>query len=131
MLIVEDQDFMRQSLRDYLQSAYPEAAILEAADGAQALALCHSRAPRLVLMDVQLPDANGIDLTAQIKQILPDTAIIMVSQHAGSAYVDRARAAGACAYITKDKVYRQLLPTVGSALERKAPPLDSGVCAPK
>jgi len=118
MLIVEDQDFMRQMLREYLQSAYPDAAIIEAADGARALELCRSRSPQLVLMDVGLPDANGIDLTAQVKEMLPDTAVIIVSQHAGRAYVERARAAGAFAYITKDKVYRELLPTVGRALDR-------------
>ena len=118
MLIVEDQDFMRQMLREYLQSAYPDAAIMEAADGARALELCGSHSPQLVLMDVRLPDANGIDLTAQVKEMLPETAIIIVSQHAGRAYVERARAAGAFAYITKDKVYRELLPTVSLALSR-------------
>ncbi len=118
MLVVEDQDFMRQALRDYLQSAYPDAAIIEAADGAGALELCRSRSPQLVLMDVGLPDANGIELTAQIREMLPKTEVIIVSQHAGHAYVERARAAGAFAYITKVKVYRELLPTVGRALGR-------------
>ncbi len=118
MLVVEDQDFMRWALRDYLQSAYPDAAIIEAADGARALELCRSRSPQLVLMDVGLPDANGIDLTAQVKEMLPETAVIIVSQHAGHTYVERAHAAGAFAYITKDKVYRELLPTVGRALGR-------------
>jgi len=118
VLVVEDQDFMRRALRDYLQSAYPDAAIIEAVDGARALELCRSHSPQLVLMDVALPDANGIDLTAQVKEMLPETAVIIVSQHAGRAYVDRARAAGAFAYVTKDKVYRELLPTVGRALGR-------------
>jgi DNA-binding NarL/FixJ family response regulator len=118
ILIVEDQDFMRESLRDYLQSAYPEACIMEAADAGQALEQCRNRSPRLVLMDIQLPDANGIDVAAQIKKMLPETVIIVVSQHAGAAYFERASAAGAFAYITKDKVYRELLPTVGRALGR-------------
>ena len=118
MLVVEDQNFMRRALRDYLQSAYPDAAIIEAADGARALELCRSRSPQLVLMDVGLPDANGIELTAQVKEMLPETAVIIVSQHAGQAYVERAHAAGAFAYITKDKVYRELLPTVSRALSR-------------
>ncbi len=118
MLIVEDHDLMRRLLREYLQSAYPDAAILEAADGARALELCRSRGPQLVLMDVGLPDANGIDLTVQIKEMLPETAVIIVSQHTGHAYVEQARAAGAFAYISKDTVYRELLPTVSRALGR-------------
>ena len=118
MLIVEDQEYMLRTLVEYVQSAYPDIAIMEAADGARALELCRSRSPQLVLMDVGLPDANGIDLTAQVKEMLPETAVIIVSQHAGQAYVERAHAAGAFAYITKDKVYRELLPTVGRALGR-------------
>jgi len=116
MLIVEGQELMRRMLREYLQSAYPDAAILEASDGARALELCRTRFPQLVVMDVGLPDANGIDLTVQIKEMLPQTAVIVVSQHSADAYVEHAQAAGAFAYISKDKVYRELLPAVSRAL---------------
>ncbi|MBI5908336.1 MAG: response regulator transcription factor [Betaproteobacteria bacterium] len=124
MLIVEDQAVMRRILAEYVQSAYPDAAIMEAASGARALELCRSSSPRLVLMDVRLPDANGIELTAQIREMLPETEVVIVSQHAVEAYVERARAAGAFAYITKDKVYRELLPTIDRALGRR--PSDRG-----
>ena len=117
MLIVEDQDRMRRMLREYLQSAYAGAVILEAADGAHGLELCRSRCPQLVLMDISLPDANGIDLTAQIKETLPGTAVIVVSQHEAQAYVEKARAAGAFAYIRKDRAYRELLPAVNLAMD--------------
>jgi DNA-binding NarL/FixJ family response regulator len=127
MLVVEDQALMRQTLREYLQSAYPDALVLEAADGESALkAICASRVD-LVLMDVHLPDANGIIVAAQIKKMRPATMVIVVSQHAGTAYFDRARAAGAFAYITKDKVYRELLPTVSRALGRAASTADIGI----
>jgi DNA-binding NarL/FixJ family response regulator len=115
-LIVEDQDFMRRMLVEFVQSAYPGITVMEAADGARALQLCRSNRPRLVLMDVALPDANGIELTAKIRRMLPETEVVIVSQHAVAAYVERARATGAFAYITKDKVYRELLPTIDRAL---------------
>ena len=118
MLIVEDQDLMRRTLREYLQSAYADAVILEAADGARCLELCRSARPQLVLMDIGLPDANGIDVTAQIREMLPETSVIVVSQHSARVYVERAYAAGAFAYINKDTVYRELLPTVRRALPR-------------
>ena len=124
MLIVEDQDLMRRTLREYLQSAYPHANILEAADGAQALQACRKQAPQLVLMDVALSDANGIDLTVRIKDLQPQTAVIMVSQHSADVYVERSRAAGAFAYVTKDRVYRELLPTIKRALA--SPPARNG-----
>ncbi|HEX7811151.1 MAG TPA: response regulator transcription factor [Burkholderiales bacterium] len=112
MLIVEDQEMMRHSLREFLQAAFPHETIREAQNAHQALAFCRDQPPRLVLMDVQLPDGNGIDLTAQLKAMLPDTAIIVVSQHSAQPYVERALGAGADAYITKDKVYRELLPAI-------------------
>jgi DNA-binding NarL/FixJ family response regulator len=131
ILIVEDQAFMRQSLRDFLQSAYPQAAILEAPDGASALEHCRSHGADLVLMDVHLPDANGIIVAAEIKKKRPQTIVIMVSQHAGTAYVERARVAGAFAYITKDKVYRELVPTINRALGGEPLTADSGAHAQK
>jgi len=108
---------LRQLLREFLQSAYPDASILEASDGAQALELCRNRGPRIVLMDIGLPDANGIEVTGLIKKMLPKTAVIVVSQHDAGAFVERAQAAGACAYITKGEVHRQLLPAVRRALD--------------
>jgi len=116
MLIVEDQEQMRSALREFLQSAYPDATIREAADGASGLELCRRHHPRLVLMDVGLPDANGIELVARIKALLPDCAVIVVSQHAVRAYSERARAAGASAYITKDAIGHKLLQAVADTL---------------
>ena len=116
VLIIEDQLEMRRALREHVQSAYPAAAILEAADGASALELCQRHAPRLVLTDLGLPDLDGLDLIPQIKA-LPDVGpVIVVSMHTDPAYVRKARAAGAAAYITKDKIYRELLPLVSFVL---------------
>lgn len=119
MLIVEDQDYMRHMLREFLQAAFPDKNILEAADGRSALALCSERRPGVVLMDIGLPDANGIELTAQIKTMLPDTAVIIVSSHTGSAYTERAKAAGAFAYVNKEAVHDKLLSTIAAALGLK------------
>lgn len=71
-------------------------------------------------MDIRLPDANGIELTAQIMQMLPATKVIIVSQYSELAYVERALAAGAYAYIGKDQLYRMLLATIKRALGRGA-----------
>jgi DNA-binding NarL/FixJ family response regulator len=116
MLIVEDQDYMRRMLHEFVQSAFPEARVMAAADGSSALALCRDCRPSVVLMDIELPDANGIELTAEVKAMLPDTAVIIVSSHSGRAYMDRAKMAGAFAYVAKDTAYQDLLPAVKSAL---------------
>ena len=120
MLIVEDQEPMRSALREFLQAAYPQADIREAADGARALELCSGPRLPLVLLDVGLPDANGIDLIPRIKALQPDSVIIVVSQHTERAYAERARAAGAFAYVNKGAIYRELLPAIAEGL-RVAP----------
>ena len=66
MLIVEDQDLMRRMLREFLQSAYADSRILETDIAERALALCDSHRPRVVPMDVKLPDGNGIEVTVRL-----------------------------------------------------------------
>jgi DNA-binding NarL/FixJ family response regulator len=122
MLIVEDQEPMRAALREFLQSAFPASTILDAFDGAGALEQCRSQRPRVVLLDVELPDANGIELIARIKALLPDSAVIIVSQHACRIYSERARAAGAVAYVAKDAIRRELLPAIAGALANSRVP---------
>lgn len=118
VLIVEDQALMRYTLRSYLEQAFPDLSIIEAADGAGALEACAVHRPGLVLMDISLPDANGIELTAQIRKMRPETRVIVVSAHDTQAYISRAHAAGAVAYVVKDYLYRDLIPAVSKALDR-------------
>lgn len=116
ILIVEDHGPLRAALRECLRLVYPCAAIFEAADGAEAMRLCASYLPRLVLLDLSLPDASGMDLIPRIKALLPPSSIVVVSQHSAAAYVERALAAGACAYVAKDALRHELLPALAQAL---------------
>ncbi len=120
MLIVEDHARMRSALRDYLQSAYPTFSIFEAADGASAVELCRAHEFSVVLLDVRLPDANGIDLIATIREIRPECEIVVVSQFAIPAYAERARAEGAFAYVTKNAIFHELTPAIDRALEARS-----------
>lgn len=116
VLIIEDQGAMRRALRDFLQAAYPAATIHEAHDGASALALCEGAQIRLVLTDLGLPDVNGIDLIPRIRALLPDSPVIVVSQRTEPVYAEKARDAGAFAFVSKDRIHRDLLPAVATAL---------------
>jgi len=116
VLIVDDQAAMRAAMRVYLQTAFPECRILEADSGARALAACLEHHPQLVLMDLCLPDANGIELTWRIKVLFRNIKIIVVSYLSGYAYVEQALAAGALGYVEKDKLVTELIPAVGDAL---------------
>jgi len=117
VLIVEDQALMRQTLRDFLQEAFQNCNFLEAVDGASALETCDAYRPVLVLMDKCLPDADGIELTARLKILYPDMQVIVVSHRSGEAYVQHALAAGACAYVVKDDLVRDLIPAVAAAID--------------
>lgn len=124
MLIVEDQATMRQKLREYLQAEFPGRLIRVAATGSEALARCREAAPSVVLMDIGLPDIDGITLTAEIKRMLPATAVVVVSSYVGPEYRQRAAEAGADAYVNKTEITSALLPTVLEiiATDGPAPP---------
>lgn len=118
VLIVEDQALMRHTLRHFLQDAFPDFVFLEAADGASAIEACGTHRPQLILMDVCLPDANGIELITRVKSLLPDVRVIFVSYKCGEAYVKRALAAGGWAYLCKDRLVTGLIPLVADATGR-------------
>jgi len=125
MLIVDDHSPLRQILRDFLQSAFPSCNFRQATDGASALEACSAYRPDLVLMDVCLPDADGIELTARLKTLYPETQVIVVSHRSGEVYVQRALAAGARAYVCKDHIVTDLIPAVAAAIG-VAPATDTG-----
>lgn len=125
VLIVEDQALMRETLRGFLQLAFPGCSFQEADDGASALDACKGRRPDLVLMDKCLPDADGIELTARLRTIYPDIQVIVISQCSGEIYVQRALAAGARAYLVKDSLAAELVPAVAAAIGI-APATDTG-----
>lgn len=116
LLIVENQAFMRVLLREFVQAEFPACSIAEAASGRRALELVRELHPRLVLMDVSLPDANGIDLIEQVKGLRRETRVVIVTQMSGSAYRERARDGGAFGYVTKERIYTDLPPLVAGAL---------------
>jgi DNA-binding NarL/FixJ family response regulator len=109
---------MRAMLCEFMQNAFPGCTILEAANGERAIQACVEHKPQLVLMDVHLPDANGIELTTRVLRLLPNTKVIMVSHLSGQVYVEQALAAGAFAYVGKDQLLTELIPAAARALGR-------------
>ena len=116
ILVVEDNRPMRLLLIDLVRSAFPTSTVLEAADADSATRLFHNTRPDLVLMDVALPDGNGIALTAQIKSLHPASRIVVVSSDQSRVCQEAAAAAGATAYVVKDDVFDKLLPAIALAL---------------
>lgn len=98
ILIVDDDDEMRLQLRGVLS---PICEIVEASDGLDALCLLQRSKPRLVLLDLTLPEMGGLEVLAAAQRIAPDVRVVILS---GDADVNSAVTAlneGACAYVTK------------------------------
>ena len=84
----------------------------EASDGREAVALAKSLKPEVVVMDIGMPNLNGIEAAHQMTQENPSLAIVIVSMHSDESYVLRALKAGARAYLLKDSAEADLIKAV-------------------
>lgn len=109
VLIVDDNAAMLAVVRDVLAIAFPHLRILQADSGAHAMARFARHAPELVVMDVQLPDADGIELTRRILAMSPQTSVVVISALPEPGLAEEAMAAGARAFIAKDDLYGELV----------------------
>jgi two-component system response regulator NreC len=120
ILLADDHTVMRSGLRLLLERQPHLQVIGEAADGRQAVALSESANPDVVVMDIAMPNLNGIEATRQIVNRNPRTAIAILSMHSDESYVIRALKAGARAYLLKDSAEADLLAAVRALTEGKS-----------
>jgi DNA-binding NarL/FixJ family response regulator len=120
ILLADDHTVMRNGLRLLLERQPHLEVIGEAADGRQAVALSESANPDVVVMDIAMPNLNGIEATRQIVNRNPRTAIAILSMHSDESYVIRALKAGARAYLLKDSAEADLLAAVRALTEGKS-----------
>ena len=116
ILVIEDTEDNRQIIRDLLSSVGYE--LIEAADGAEGVALARSQNPDLILMDIQLPQMDGYEATRRIRAIpeLARVPIIAVTSYALSGDEAKTREAGCDGYVAKPFSPRQLLAKVRELL---------------
>jgi DNA-binding NarL/FixJ family response regulator len=116
ILIVEDHDAVRRSLRDWLEAVFPQYGFIEAASGEEAVAIAQAKSPQAVIMDIALPRMNGIEATRRIKATVPTAQVVILTIHEDKAYRADAAAAGASAYVPKRVMQTKLLPTLAALL---------------
>ena len=109
LLIAEDQRLFRQSLRLLLDCEEDLEVVGEAMDGREAVDLCVTLKPDIVLMDVDMPKLDGITATRLIRGCLPDIKVLMLSVHDEDARIVAAVQAGACGYVLKDADHKEFL----------------------
>jgi DNA-binding NarL/FixJ family response regulator len=107
-LIADDHKIMREGLRSLLERAGRFECVAEADDGFQAVKLARELRPDIVIMDIAMPNLNGIEATRQIKTELPEVEVVILSMHATRNYVSQVLQAGASAYLLKDSAFEEL-----------------------
>jgi len=108
ILIVEDHQGVRQSLREWLELSFPNYQLLEAVNGEEAVAIARTMSPCLVIMDIGLPGMSGIEAAQGIKAAAPATRVVVLTIYDDEAHRTDAAAAGVSAYVPKRKVQRLL-----------------------
>jgi len=109
VLLADDHGIVRKGLRALLESQPGMKVAGEAADGREAVKLTAEIQPDVVIMDIAMPNLNGIEATAQIVKANPKTGVVILSMHSAEAYLVRALNAGARGYLLKDSAEEDLL----------------------
>ena len=101
VLLVEDHMIVREGFRKLLESEDDLELVGEAQTGRQAVKMAIALRPDVVVMDVAMPQLNGLEATRQIRKAVPDTKVLILSAHSDDAYVEQAIALGAAGYLLK------------------------------
>jgi len=103
---------MRDGLKALLEKHTSMEVIGEAENGIQTLELTRQKKPDVVIMDIAMPDMNGIEVTRQLKAEMPDLKIIALSMHADRRFVTEILKAGASAYVLKQSAFDDLVKAI-------------------
>ncbi len=102
VMLVDDHSLVRAGIRHVLAGTPGMEVVAEAGDGATALRLAAESRPDLVVLDLSLPDASGLEITAGLRELLPQVRVLILSVHDHPEYVLGAVRAGAQGYLRKD-----------------------------
>ncbi|MBL0161224.1 MAG: response regulator transcription factor [Bryobacterales bacterium] len=120
MILADDHAVMRRGLRLVLEQQEDFEVLGEASDGREAVALAETLKPDVVLLDITMPNLNGIEAARQITAKQLGCAIVVLSMHSDEGYVLRALKAGARGYLLKESAEADLILAIRSVSEGKA-----------
>jgi len=112
VLLVDDHPVVREGLRAMLSTATDIEVVAEAGDGFEALEKANEYQPQVVLMDLRMPNLDGLEATRRIKAQIPSTSVIVLTIYDNDAYVVDAVRAGAGGYLLKDASKDLLIHTI-------------------
>jgi two-component system, NarL family, response regulator NreC len=120
VLLADDHIIMRKGLRLLLERQPNITVVGEASDGRECVELAQAEKPDVVVMDLAMPNLNGIEAARQIVMQNPDIAVAVLSMHSDESYVIRALKAGARAYLLKDSAESDLIGAIKALSDGKS-----------
>ena len=112
ILVVDDHPLLRDGIAALVGGQEDMELVAEASSGREGIEQFRRHAPDITLMDLQMPDKNGIEAITAIRQSAPDARIIVLTTYSGDVQVMRAIEAGARAYLLKNLLHKELLDTI-------------------
>jgi two-component system, NarL family, response regulator NreC len=112
ILLVDDHAILRDGLRALLEPSCDLEVVAEAANGREAVEQAHRKCPDVVVMDIGMPELGGIEATRRIRQLCPDSHVLMLSMFQSGEHVFRALQAGAKGYVLKESAGAELIEAI-------------------
>jgi DNA-binding NarL/FixJ family response regulator len=119
ILIADDHPIVRDGLKMLLNMQPNIEVIAVAANGREALVHAHELCPHVAILDIGMPEMNGIDCAAELHSKCPETRIIMLSIHGTSEYIIRSIQAGARGYLLKDSLSKEIVRAIQVVLDNQ------------
>jgi DNA-binding NarL/FixJ family response regulator len=119
VLLVDDHKMMREGLSSLLSEFEDIEIVGSCADGRTALDLVRTLSPNVIVMDIGMPDLNGVEATRRIRAEFPEARVIALSTHTDARYVKHMLEAGACGYVLKIAAHAELVQAVRAAAAGK------------
>ncbi len=120
LMIVDDHAIVRQGVRAFLDTQPDLKVVAEAGSGAEAIQLASEQAPDVVLMDLVMPEMDGVETTRRLKQVSPRSQVIVLTSYHEDEHIFPAIRAGALSYLLKDVAPAELAEAVRKAARGEA-----------
>lgn len=112
VILADDHAVVRDGLRYLLEAQSDIEVVGDAADGREAVEMVAQLKPNVAIVDITMPELNGIDATIQMRQVCPSTEVIILSMHANKRHIARALQAGAHGYLIKESAGTEVIKAV-------------------